>query len=333
MQTFRSEVIPDFFEKKISYKNKSAFIGSCFTENIGKKMENLRFPVLTNPFGILYNPVSIAECISLCLKGLDFFEKDLIFFNDKWLSFKHHGRFSNEDRKEVLATINMELQLGKLFLKESNLLFLTFGTSWVYKHKETNQIVANCHKIPSNEFEHFSLGLSEIVDIYVQLLDELHRFNSGLNVIFTVSPVRHWKDGPVNNQKSKSTLILAVHELVKKFDFVSYFPSYELMMDDLRDYRFYSDDFFHPNQMAIDYIWSKFKETYIDVKSIEIAEEVNKLNKALAHRPFYPNSQAYKKFIESNIALIGYLKSRISGSGFEKDLQYLIMERKKYFGE
>jgi hypothetical protein len=169
------------------------------------------------------------------------------------------------------------------------------------------------------------------VDIYSPVLNEIKKQNSGVNIIFTVSPVRHWKDGPVNNQISKSILILAVHELVKKFSFVSYFPSYEIMMDDLRDYRFYADDLFHPNQLGVDYIWLKFRNSFISEESIEISEKIDKLNKAMAHKPFYPNTEAYKRFIDSNLELIEQLKQFVPEIRFNDEILFLCSEMKKYF--
>lgn len=330
MLTFRSEVFPDFFSKKLGYQDKTIFVGSCFTENIGKKMLDLKFHVLINPFGILYNPVSVAQCLKLCMNPVVFSADDLIYLNEKWISFLHHGRFSGTNRDEVLKIMNDELQRGKIFIKESLVLFVTFGTSWVYKYKLTNQVVSNCHKIPANEFEHYSLNVSEIVEMYTQILKELKSLNSDIKVIFTVSPVRHWKDGAVNNQLSKSILILAIHELLKKFDFVSYFPSYEIMMDDLRDYRFYAEDLFHPNQVGIDYIWSKFKASFILEKSFEIADKIEKLNKAVLHNAFYPNTLAYSKFIDSNLKLIEQLKKLVPGINFDVEMQHFSSEKRKF---
>jgi hypothetical protein len=169
------------------------------------------------------------------------------------------------------------------------------------------------------------------VDKFSQVLTEIKKLNPDIHIVFTVSPVRHWKDGPVNNQLSKSVLILAVHELVKRFSFVSYFPSYEIMMDDLRDYRFYADDLFHPNQLGIDYIWLKFRNTFVSEKAIEISEKIDKLNKALAHKPFYPNTLAYKSFIDNNLKLIKDLELLVPGILFKEEVELLLSEKENIF--
>jgi hypothetical protein len=331
MLTFRSEVFPDFFSEKFGYSHKTMFIGSCFTENIGKKLLELKFPTLISPFGILYNPVSVSNCLKYCISPLPFKKNDLFYFNEKWISFSHHGRFSGLNADEVLKDINNEMFFANRFIKETSVLYITFGTSWVYKHKKTNQIVANCHKLPSSDFEHYSLSIDNIVEIYCSLLDEIHKINSELKIVFTVSPVRHWKDGPVNNQLSKSILIVSIQELVKNFDFVSYFPSYEIMMDDLRDYRFYADDLFHPNQMGIDYIWDKFKECFIKTDSLELSGKVDQIVKAMAHKPFYPCTQAYQKFIENNLLSIKHLTIKFPNLDLSDEKDYFLAEKMKYF--
>lgn len=331
MESFRSEVLPDFFPDKFAYQDKILFLGSCFTENIGKKLASLKFPVLINPFGILYNPVSVSQSLQRAIKPHPFTKDDLVFFNEKYISFSHHGRFSGTSAEEVLKQINSELRLANIWIQESTLLFITFGTSWVYRHIKTDQLVTNCHKIPAAEFDHFMLGVQDITKIYHELFDIIHRINPKLKIVFTVSPVRHWKDGPVNNLLSKSVLIVAIHELIKSFDFVRYFPSYEIMMDDLRDYRFYADDMFHPNQLGIDYIWEKFRDTFILPRAIELSLKIDKLLKAFSHRPFYPNTEAYKKFILKHLEFIDELKSNNPMLDFDAERNHFLQEYESYF--
>jgi hypothetical protein len=332
MLSFRSEVFPDFFSEKFGYHTKNMLIGSCFTEHIGKKLTDLKFPVIVNPFGILYNPVSVAQSLNNILKLKHFKEKDLFFFNEKWISFSHHGRFSSANSSDVVTSINYEIGQAADYLNNSSILFITFGTSWVYKYKKTNQVVANCHKIPAAEFDHYLLSINEIVQLYSDLFEEIHKRNEKLRIVFTLSPVRHWKDGVVNNQYSKSILIVAIQELIKKFVFVSYFPSYEIFMDDLRDYRFYADDLFHPNQVGIDYVWEKFRACFINPNALIIAEKVEKILKATAHRPFYPTTRAYLKFLDNNLKAINQFKSEFPEMNFKEEIKYFISEKEKYFG-
>jgi hypothetical protein len=331
MLSFRSEVFPDFFPNKFGYHSKILLMGSCFTENIGKKLQDLKFPVVLNPFGILYNPASIAQSLFRLLEPEQYQVNDLIFFNEKWVSLAHHGRFSCQKAEETIDLINSELMLGAKSIEDCSVLFITFGTSWVYLYKKDNKVVANCHKIPSDEFEHYSLSISEIVEMYAGLLETIHSRNQHIKVVFTVSPVRHWKDGPVNNQYSKSILIVAIQELIKKFDFISYFPSYEIFMDDLRDYRFYADDLFHPNKIGIDYVWQKFSESFIDESALNTANKIDKINKALAHSPFYPKTNAYLKFLEANLKMIEELRTDFPNLHFAEEIKHFNSEKEKYF--
>jgi hypothetical protein len=322
MATFRSEVFPDFFSKKINYSDKILFIGSCFAENIGTKLYELKFQIHLNPFGIIYNPVTIKQSLEFILNGKEFKPEDLDFYNEKWISFKHHGKFSSTNASEVLQNINDELLKASEYIKQASHLFITFGTSWVYKLKKTSEIVANCHKLPANEFEHYSLSVAEIKELYSPLLKKLHQANENLKIIFTISPVRHWKDGPVQNQYSKSVLIVSVHELIKEFNFASYFPSYEIMMDDLRDYRFYSEDLFHPNQMGIDYIWGKFKECYLSADAIELSVKIEKIIKSAKHQVLYPKTLMHKKFIVNSMNQIYELQKKYPYLSFANEYEY-----------
>jgi hypothetical protein len=331
MISLRSEIFPDFFLKKVDYSSKVMFVGSCFSDNIGQKLEKAKIPCQRNPFGVLYNPASVSSAISSMIENKAFVADDLVFFNEKWISFSHHGIFSGTDKDEVLAKINNTINSANAFLRNASVLFVTFGTAWVYELLKTKKIVANCHKVPAKEFKHFLLQTDEIVANYEQLLKKIREFNPHLEVVFTVSPVRHWKDGAVNNQLSKSTLFVAVHKLVEKYEFAHYFPSYEILMDDLRDYRFYADDLFHPNQMAIDYIWEKFCTTYFDNNTIDTLKKIEKLQKNIDHRVFYPKTEAYKKFISSNLKLIENLKINFPAINFESEYKHFFDEAKRYW--
>ncbi len=331
MISLRSEIFPGFFQKKIDHFSKVMFVGSCFSDNIGQKLEKTKIPSLINPFGVLYNPESVRSAIFSMLENKKYVSGDLDFFNEKWISFAHHGNFSGAKKVDVLKKINDTISDAHEFLENINVLFITFGTACVYELLKTKRIVANCHKVPAKEFRHFLLQVDEIVGNYEKLFVELKKFNPRLEIVFTVSPVRHWKDGAVNNQLSKSILFVAVHKLVEKFEFAHYFPSYEILMDDLRDYRFYADDLFHPNQLAIEYIWEKFCATYFSDKTISVIKEIDKLQKNIGHKVFYPKTEAYKKFISNNLNLIKNLEVQFPSISFKNEFQYFMCEAGKYW--
>lgn len=297
MKNFRTIIEPKESTNKINYHTPVLFLGSCFTENIGNKMKDLKFPVLINPFGVLYNPASVRSALEILLDQKKFSESDLNYFNEQWFSFYHDTEYSNELKQESLDKINSSIENGSHLLRKSNYLIITFGTAWVYRYLKTNEIVSNCHKIPAKEFERFRLESEGIFIEWSNLINRLNQLNKNLKIIFTVSPVRHWKDGAIENQLSKSTLILAVHQLENKFENVAYFPAYEIMMDDLRDYRFYADDMLHPSKVAIDYIWRHFSETYFEKDTNNIIKEVQKILLAEKHRPLNSNSNRHREFL------------------------------------
>ncbi|WP_167616116.1 GSCFA domain-containing protein [Maribellus sediminis] len=290
--------IPDY-QWKTGYQCNNIFMGSCFTENVGQRMEDLKYPVDINPFGILYNPMSVASGLELLLAAKHFSEDDLIEHNGLWHSFSHHGRFSTTGKSEMLEGINDRLEASAKSLKEADFLFLTFGTAWIYRYNKTGKVVSNCHKIPAAEFNRERLSVTGIVATYKDLLPRIRKQNSNLKVVFTVSPIRHWKDGAIENQRSKATLLLAIDELQNQFPgFCTYFPSYEIVMDELRDYRFYAADMLHISDVAIDHIWQIFEESLIDAESRQLAKKVLKIRNAVSHRPFNMNTPEFNKFIQ-----------------------------------
>ncbi len=323
MEIFRTEVNTKIRNYKIDYQKKQFFIGSCFIENIGKKMKELKFPVLINPFGILYNPISVKNCIEILIKKKFFIEKDIYFSNKKYISFYHHGDFSNENRKKCIEKINKNIEIASNFLKKTSFLFITFGTSFVYENKNTKKIVSNCHKIPKKEFKNYLLNPDEIIKNYISLIENILKFNPNLEkIIFTVSPIRHWKDGANANQISKSILQIVIFELKKHFKIVDYFPSYEIVLDDLRDYRFYESDMIHPNSTAIDYIFKKFHKSFIDDKVENITLEIKKINNAKRHKPFFPYSEEHKNFKNSFLKKIKLLKNKYPFLNLKEDYDF-----------
>jgi GSCFA family len=269
---------------KISYNDPVMFIGSCFASSIGSQMEMGRMQVMINPAGAVFNPVSVCNTIDTITSGKEFVQDDLYYHDGTYLSFYHYTDFSSDDPVKVLGKINNKSKEALAFLKNARFLFITLGTARVYRWKKTGLIVSNCHKIPSDHFEPELLTVNEVVDLWAKQLDRLHSLFPQLKVVFTISPVRHWKDGAHGNQVSKSVLFLAVEELLNHPVSPQYFPAYEMVMDDLRDYRFYNDDMLHPSITAINYIWDAFSGCFMENKTMNIWNEVVKITKACTHR-------------------------------------------------
>ncbi len=300
MNSFRTIIKIDKADFTISHKDKIMLIGSCFTENIGDKLKFYNFNVDVNPFGVLYNPESVKNGIHILKKGQQFTENDLHFYNGKWVSFYHHSRFSNASRQKCLDAINYQLEQSSVFFESTRILIITFGTAWVYAQKENGNIVSNCHKIPDKEFNRYRLSPENIVESWKELINDLKNWNKDLQIIFTISPVRHLRDGAHGNQLSKATLLLAVEQLCEEFSHCYYFPSYEIMLDDLRSYRFFGEDMVHPNQTAVNYIWQGFVGAFFNEQTINLSQELEKLNKAKNHRPFDEKSESHKNFMTKN---------------------------------
>ena len=295
---FRTET--EFAAKgEISYRDNLMFIGSCFSENIGTYFERHLFRTdLNNPFGILFNPASIAKAVRRLLSETPYSDNDLFLHNGVWNSYDHHSDFSDTEKGRCLAKMNDKLKESSQFLKNATILFITFGTAWIYRQKVNGQIVSNCHKMPANTFLREKLSVQDIVNEYTDLFHTFPFSDKKTRVIFTVSPVRHTKDGLHENQLSKATLLLAIDELQKRFDFVEYFPSYEMLLDDLRDYRFYNEDMVHPNNTAIKYLTEKLS-SYFSEETKMLMNEAEQIASAESHRPFNPKSNEYQSFISS----------------------------------
>jgi hypothetical protein len=307
---------------EIAHQNKLLSMGSCFSENIGERLLDYKFSVIVNPYGILFNPVAIAQSLRQIIDHRQFSESDIFYYNQRWQSFFHHGRFANVDKAVCLNDINTGIEQTHQHVQNLDYLMLTLGTANVFIHKKSNQIVANCHKVASSEFERKRLNINEITAAFEPIFDQLKTINPNLKIIFTVSPVRHIRDGLVENQRSKATLLLAVDKLVKKYDFVSYFPAYELVLDDLRDYRFFKDDMIHPSKLAIDYVWDYFTKTYFSEKTSELNRQMDKVIQAKNHRPFEERSESHQKFIQNQIQKIHQLEKQFSFLDFEKELNW-----------
>jgi len=318
---FRLEFTPRPFDQKISHRHKLFLAGSCFTEQIGSKLAAHKFRIIDNPNGILFNPVSITKSLTSYIENKVYTEADLFYNNELWGSWEHHTRFSNVYKDAALSTINASQDAAHQFLKEADWLLLTLGSSFVYE-LENNQVVANCHKVPTDKFRKKLLSVDEVITTLDGLIYRLKKFNPRLKIIFTISPVRHLRDGFIENNRSKATLINAVHHMVDKFEGLYYFPAYELVIDDLRDYRFFAEDMVHPNYAATNYVWEKFTSACIDEPSQELMKEINIINAAKNHKAFNPASEAHKKFLQNNMERINKLEQKFSYIDFEKEKAY-----------
>ena len=319
---FRTILQPTKSSIEISHRDKVLCIGSCFAEHIGERLISYKIPTCLNPFGIVYNPISIAESLELLLETDFVFSKknnQLVESPIGWNSFSHHGQFSHPEKEVVLDKINHALKETRDFLNNTTKLILTFGTANVFVYKKTRQIVANCHKVPQQEFEKRRLTIEEITTSITIILQKLKKAFPHLEVIMTVSPVRHIRDGLVENQRSKSTLVMALNQIVEQHDFVHYFPSYELLLDDLRDYRFYKKDMIHPTEMAVDYIWDFFTKTWFSQNTIELNQKIKKIKDAANHRPLQPDSAGHLDFVKKQLVLIKEMEGEYDFLSFEKE--------------
>lgn len=320
---FHLEFSPKPFDVKINHQQNLLLIGSCFTEQIGTKLANHKFSVLDNPNGILFNPVSITKSISSYIDNKQYSEADIFYQNESWNSWEHHSRFSKPDVAECLKGINESQSNANAFLKRADWLLITLGSAFVYQLKNKN-VVANCHKVPTDKFVKRLLSTDEIFTDLQSMIEEALAFNSVLNIIFTISPVRHLRDGFIENNRSKATLIQTVHQLVEKNTNCFYFPAYELVIDDLRDYRFFAEDMVHPNYAATNYVWEKFIASCIDEGSQQFMKEIAVIVAAKNHKPFNPTSEQHKKFLQVNLEKVKKLKLQYPYINLEIETAYFL---------
>lgn len=283
---------------QISHQDRILLSGSCFTEHIGSRLKNLRFHTLINPFGVIYNPVSISGSLAQLLEGNVVYTRDSIFENQGvWRSWEHHSQFARPDPDETLAGMNDAFRESSLFLKETTRLMITLGTADVFFLHENGKIVANNHKMPDRFFGTQRLSVDFVTETLISCLSNLLENNPGMRFILTVSPVRHLRTGMVENQRSKAVLCLACEAVCRHIPEAHYFPAYEILLDDLRDYRFYAADMIHPSDVAVAYIWDYFSLTYFSESTRKINTALEKINAALRHRPFNPDTEQYRAFL------------------------------------
>ena len=283
----------------IDYDSKLLLLGSCFSEHIGEKFNYFKFQVLQNPFGILYHSYAIENLILNAINDRIYDESDVFYFNERWHCFDTHSELSSSSKSQLLRNLNSAIKSTRLRIQDASHIVITLGTAWSYRHVETDKIVANCHKIPQKKFLKEIHSVDSITESLSSIVELIKSLNPNTSILFTVSPVRHLRDGFIENTQGKSHLISAVHQVVAPRKNIHYFPSYELMMDELRDYRFYNEDMLHPNPTAINYIWDRFITVWISSDTSHTMERVDNIQKGIQHRPFNPESDQHKAFMKN----------------------------------
>ena len=325
---FHLEFTPKPFSKKISHRHKGLLVGSCFTENIGDKLVAHKFSVLQNPNGILFNPISVAEALDNYIHKKIIDESALFYLNESYHSWQHHSRFSAPEKESAVLAINESTTAAHHFLKQADFLIITFGSAWVYEltpeagNAIEGAVAANNHKAPADWFNRRLLTTSELQNVLNKMIGALKAFNPALQIIFTISPVRHLREGFIENNRSKAALINAVHEAVATHENIFYFPAYELVIDDLRDYRFYAEDMVHPNYAATNYVWEKFIATCIDEEAKQLMKIINEINAAKSHKAFNPTSAAHKKFLQINLQKVAKLHQQYPHINFDEEIEF-----------
>ena len=282
----------------IDYSAKIVSLGSCFALNMGEKLNYFKFQNTTNPFGIIFNPVSIEKLVVRAMNQKKFTEEDVFFHNERFHCYEVHSDLSSVNQQELLDSLNTSLEFTYQKIKTATHILITYGTSWVYQEKNSGAVVANCHKMPQSHFDKHLLSVASIEAAIQNTVDVIRKVNPNCSFVFTLSPVRHIKDGFVENQRSKAHLITALQNLLSDhlLDQAGYFPAYEIVMDELRDYRFYGDDLLHPSSMAIEYIWQRFRASSISETAWSTLDEVEAIQKSLLHKPFNPLAESHQKF-------------------------------------
>ena len=320
---FRTEVKISKSEFKISHNQRGITVGSCFTTYIGDYLKNAKFPIMVNPLGTVYNPISVCNSLDIITGKRKLIEVDVHNENGIWQSYLLHSSFSALEKKKVFDACNKVQHEFATKFQKLDYVIVSLGTAWVYELKRTKDIVSNCHKSPSNLFDRKRLSFDEIFKKLVEQMFKLRQINPDLHIIFTISPIRHWKDGAHENNVSKAALLLAVNDLIRLYKNTSYFPAYEIMMDDLRDYRFYEEDMLHPSKQAVEYIWEKFTETYFSKETQEVNKKITEIQKAVEHRPFQKESEEYVKFLQKHVELCNEILSQNPEISLQKELQFL----------
>jgi hypothetical protein len=312
MSEFRTTVRLTPSIHQIGLKNKVLTIGSCFADAIGERLNKFKFQSLVNPFGVIYNPVSIHKVLEYALRNRLPEADTYLQHQEISANYDFHSTLSAINNTALAESIQNRINTTHQFLTQVEFIFVTYGTAWIYRRKDNGQIVANCHKMPAQNFEKSLLSVDDVVDSFVALHRDLKSLNARARIILTLSPVRHIKDTIELNSVSKSILRIACHQIAEKFPDVEYFPAYEMMIDDLRDYRFYKSDMLHPSEDAEEYIWKKFTDKYFSEDTISFLKQWSNLLAAMAHKPFHPQSSTHQKFLKDTIEKLQQLKREVN---------------------
>jgi len=310
------------FPENIQYTHKMLLVGSCFTEHIGNFLKDVKFNVLQNPNGILFDPLSVCKSITSYIQHQQFITNDLFYLNEAWHSWQHHSCFSGIDKEVVVQQINASQTAAHHQLKHADWLIITLGSSFVYKLASDQTTVANCHKAPAQTFQKHLCSIEEIVIAIDTLVYQLFLFNPSIKILFTISPVRHLRDGVVENNRSKARLIEAVHHIVNKFNNIYYFPAYELVIDVLRDYRFYDIDLAHPNYAATQFVLEHFAKSCMDIETQQLMDEIKKIVIAKKHKPFNPTSSQHQQFLQNHLHKTQVLQEKYPYLNFNEEVEY-----------
>jgi hypothetical protein len=308
---------------QISHQDSILLLGSCFSQNIGERLQKYKFNCISNPFGTIFNPISISKLVGYACKNQPVTEDELILSQGVYVHPDFHSILSDVNANLALAKINHAIESTYHYIKKCTHLFITLGTAIAYKMNTTGQIVANCHKLPSSSFQKVDISISDGQEALEKMITQIREINPNVHIVFTVSPVRHIKDGIVENTKSKARLLCMIDEINRHDEGVSYFPAYDIMMDDLRDYRFYEADMIHPNAIAIDYIWEKFSGHNFANETISLNKQIHKIQLASHHRPFNSQSEQHQSFIRKALSEIDAIKDRYEWLDFELEMEML----------
>lgn len=316
---FRTElkIAPNDFQ--LDHDQKMISFGSCFAQEMSERMRALKFDVLNNPFGILFHPLAIENALTRIHTQIPYSSNDIFQLDDVFFSWDHHSSFNSSSADETLDKINAALVEAYAYLQDADVVLLTFATSWVYKIKELDVVVANCHKVPGDNFQKVLLSDKQIKEAFNNTFDLISQLAPNAKILVSVSPVRHLKDGMVENNVSKAKLISALYEASMSFDEVTYFPAYELLMDDLRDYRFYADDLLHPSREAVNYIWEKFSDAYFQPETKHLIKRIQQINASLNHRAFNEQTEAHQQFLKNTYEAMQSLERENASLDFSKE--------------
>ncbi len=310
--------VPDF-DPRIRYSDSILMAGSCFAEHINSKLERYKYDIVSNPFGILYNPVSLAVSFDRVARLQFYVADELVQHDGLYHSMDHHGSFSGKDKDAVLEKINKTLQHAHEHLKKSKVVCISPGTSKVYRYAVTSAITGNCHKIPQASFTYEQLTMHECEVAFEKIYTSLQLLAPTAKIIWTVSPVRHLKDGLVENQRSKATLILAIRDIIQNHPGSDYFPAYEIMIDELRDYRYYARDLVHPTPVAVDIIWDKFCDAYLDAEDLSFHASIEKIKRAMEHRFLQDDQEAIHRFAKAQLNNIDQMARLLPDLNWQKE--------------